>query len=82
MTTHKAGIVVEHPAVAERAAGGRATRKEASRSVHAGWNPAPDRADPVELLEQQAKTRMPELVPNRYGRTLASAFTFFRGVPR
>ena len=37
------------------------------------------RADPVELLEQQAKTRVPELVPIRYGRMLVSPFTFYRG---
>ena len=37
------------------------------------------RADPVELLERQAKTRVPELVPIRYGRMLVSPFTFYRG---
>ena len=31
------------------------------------------------LLEQQAVTRVPELVPIRYGRMLVSAFTFYRG---
>ena len=35
--------------------------------------------DPVELLERQAKTRVPELVPIRYGRMLVSPFTFYRG---
>ena len=42
-------------------------------------SPAPDRPDPVALLEQQATTRVPELVPIRYGRMLVSPFTFFRG---
>ncbi len=37
------------------------------------------RADPVELLERQAATRVPELVPIRYGRMLVSPFTFYRG---
>jgi uncharacterized protein (DUF2252 family) len=37
------------------------------------------RADPVELLEEQAKTRVEELVPIRYGRMLVSPFTFYRG---
>ena len=37
------------------------------------------RRDPVDLLEEQAQTRLPELVPIRYGRMLASPFTFFRG---
>jgi uncharacterized protein (DUF2252 family) len=31
------------------------------------------------VLEDQAKSRVPELVPIRYGRMLASAFTFYRG---
>ena len=37
------------------------------------------RRDPVDLLEEQAKTRVPELVPIRYGRMLVSPFTFYRG---
>ena len=37
------------------------------------------RADPVDLLEEQAETRLPELGPIRYGRMLVSPFTFFRG---
>jgi uncharacterized protein (DUF2252 family) len=40
---------------------------------------SPTRADPVELSEEQAKTRVPELVPIRYGRMLVSPFTFYRG---
>jgi uncharacterized protein (DUF2252 family) len=43
------------------------------------WEPASVRRDPVELLEEQARTRLPELVPIRYGRMLVSPFTFFRG---
>ena len=39
----------------------------------------PDRPDPVELLEEQAASRVRELVPIRYGRMLVSPFTFFRG---
>jgi uncharacterized protein (DUF2252 family) len=38
-----------------------------------------DRFDPIELLEQQSADRVPELVPIRYGRMLASPFTFYRG---
>ena len=37
------------------------------------------RRDPVDLLEEQAQTRVPELVPIRYGRMLVSPFTFYRG---
>ena len=43
------------------------------------FEPAPDRPDPVTLLESQADARVPELVPIRYGRMLASPFTFYRG---
>ena len=49
------------------------------RSGHGEWEPASNRADPVELLEAQAASRVRELVPIRYGRMLVSAFTFFRG---
>src|SRR3954454_9035852 len=48
-------------------------------AAQAEWKPAPDRADPVTLLEEQATTRIPELVPVRYGRMAVSAFTFYRG---
>src|SRR5262245_8945763 len=74
----KAGRV-EHFTTAERAARGKAERAEVPRRVHGEWAPAPGRADPVGLLEEQAKTRVPELVPIRYGRMLVSPFTFFRG---
>ena len=43
------------------------------------FQPAAGRPDPVELLESQARLRVPELVPIRYGRMLASPFTFYRG---
>jgi uncharacterized protein (DUF2252 family) len=70
---------VEHFTVAERVARGRAERAEVPRRVHGEWQPALHRPDPVELLEEQALTRVPELVPIRYGRMLVSPFTFFRG---
>ena len=49
------------------------------RRSHEGWEPSSDRPDPVALLESQAATRVPELVPIRYGRMLVSPFTFYRG---
>jgi uncharacterized protein (DUF2252 family) len=64
---------------AERAELGRAMRKQVPRSSHSSYEPASDRADPIKLLEQQAVTRVPELVPIRYGRMLVSPFTFYRG---
>ena len=70
---------VEHFSVAERAARGKAARAEVPRASHGDWEPPPHRPDPVELLEEQAQTRVPELVPIRYGRMLVSPFTFYRG---
>ncbi len=69
---------VEHFTAEARAARGRATRAECPRSSHAGFELAPDR-DPVAILEAQASSRVPELVPVRYGRMLVSPFTFYRG---
>jgi uncharacterized protein (DUF2252 family) len=68
-----------HPSATERAGRGRAARSTAPRASHAAWQPAPDRPDPIDLLEQQAITRVPELVPIRYGRMVASPFAFYRG---
>ena len=62
-----------------RAASGKAMRGLVPRSSHAEWEPASDRVDPVEQQERQGETRVPELVPIRYGRMLVSAFAFFRG---
>ena len=70
---------VPHFTPAERAARGRAARAELPRSAHGTWEPAPRRRDPVDLLEEQAVTRLPELVPIRYGRMLESPFAFYRG---
>ena len=73
------GTSVTHLTVAERTARGKAARSEVPRSSHGAFEPSPTRADPVELLERQAATRVPELVPIRYGRMLVSPFTFYRG---
>ena len=65
--------------VSERAAEGRAARSAARRSSHAAWEPPAGRPDPVAILERQATTRVPELVPIRHGRMATSPFAFFRG---
>ena len=64
---------------AERAARGRAARAAVPRDSHAVFDPGPDRPDPLALLEEQAKARVPELVPVRWGRMMVSPFTFYRG---
>jgi hypothetical protein len=64
---------------AERDAFGRQARRTVPRSRHGQWEPAPGRTDPLKILALQATTRIPDLVPIRYGRMAASAFAFFRG---
>ena len=63
----------------ERESAGKAARSRAPRSCHAEWEPGDDRPDPVETLARQDADRVPELVPIRHGRMLASPFTFYRG---
>ena len=63
----------------ERAERGRAARRVAPRSAHAEYAPAPARPDPVDVVEEQSSTRLPELVPVRYGRMTESPFRFYRG---
>jgi uncharacterized protein (DUF2252 family) len=69
---------VPHVTAAERAARGRAARAKVTRSSHAEID-FPKRRDPLALLEEQAVSRVPELVPIRYGRMLVSPFAFYRG---
>jgi uncharacterized protein (DUF2252 family) len=63
----------------QRIARGRAARAAVPRSSHAEFAPDPHRPDPVGLLESQAASRLPELLPIRYGRMAVSPFSFFRG---
>ncbi|WP_406015737.1 DUF2252 domain-containing protein [Streptomyces sp. NBC_00984] len=60
----------------QRAARGRAARREVPRSSHADFEPS---ADPLGILEAQSAARVPELVPIRYGRMTESPFRFYRG---
>ena len=79
------GAVMNEPARVARlqngedADRGREARKNAPRASHGDWEPSPARPDPVRTLHLQAESRVPELVPIRYGRMLVSPFTFFRG---
>ncbi|WP_067566265.1 DUF2252 domain-containing protein [Nocardia acidivorans] len=60
---------------------GRAARKQVTRTALGVWEPGPDRADPIDILERQAATRVPELVRIRYARMAAGQFPFYRGAP-
>ncbi|MFE3205367.1 DUF2252 domain-containing protein [Embleya sp. NPDC059237] len=66
------------PTPRERAERGRAARAKASRSSHAEFAPT-RRPDPIDLIERQSASRVPELVPIRYGRMAESPFRFYRG---
>ncbi|MGW8379745.1 DUF2252 domain-containing protein [Streptomyces sp. ODS28] len=63
----------------ERAAHGKAVRTRVPRAAHAEYAPRPGRPDPVSVLEEHSASRVPELVPLRYGRMLESPFRFLRG---
>ena len=69
----------ETPSKEDSAERGRSLRDEVPLEAHARWEPAIDRPDPVELLRSQGETRVQALLPVRYERMSASAFTFFRG---
>jgi uncharacterized protein (DUF2252 family) len=73
---------ITHPSVDNRKAMGFGAWKRAPLSSHTKWSPATDRPDPVALLEEQDKTREPDLVPVRHGRMMVSPFTFYRGAAK
>jgi uncharacterized protein (DUF2252 family) len=62
-----------------RAAAGRALRQRVPRSSLANWDPKKRLNDPLDILEEQASSRLPELIPYRYARMAESPFGFFRG---
>ena len=68
-----------HLTPAERAVRGKSARTEVPLESHAEFDPAPDRPDPIALLEEQGASRVPNLVPVRYGRMMASPFSYYRG---
>jgi uncharacterized protein (DUF2252 family) len=60
---------------------GRALRAQVPRRSHGRWTPSPGRPDPLEILSGSNATRLPELVPVRNGRMMASPFAYYRGSP-
>ena len=63
---------------ADREVRGKDARAAAPLESQAEFTPGRGR-DPVGLLLEQEKTRVPELLPIRHGRMLVSPFTFYRG---
>jgi Polyphosphate kinase 2 (PPK2) len=72
-TDGNASPAVPYLTITERTARGTAARAEVPRSSHTVYEPAAARPNPIELLERQAQTRVPELVPIRYGRMFSTA---------
>ena len=64
---------------AERLRAGKALREKIPRAAHGLWEASPIQRDPVKIVEDSSKGRLPELLPIRYGRMLRSPFTFLRG---
>ncbi len=72
-------FTARRPDVKERLEAGKALRDNAPRKVHAEYEPASDREDPIAILEAQNRVRVQKLVPVRFTRMLASPFAFLRG---
>jgi uncharacterized protein (DUF2252 family) len=71
--------VVETPSISRRRSTGTGWRRQVPRSAQGAWVPPEDRRDPVDILIEQGKTRLPELLPVRYARMKADPFAFLRG---
>jgi uncharacterized protein (DUF2252 family) len=67
------------PSTSERYTAGKTLRDRLPREQHDQWTPSKDRRDPVKMVIESSKSRIPELVPIRYGRMMVSPFTFYRG---
>jgi hypothetical protein len=67
------------PSAVERMNAGKALRKKVPWSSHADWAVAANRPDPIAVLRDSDRGRLPELLPIRYGRMRQSPFAFFRG---
>ena len=63
----------------DRMAAGKKLREKVPRSGHAKWAVPRNRPDPVDLLKESDKGRLPALLPIRYARMRQSAFAFLRG---
>jgi uncharacterized protein (DUF2252 family) len=62
-----------------RYAAGKALRQHVAREQHGEWSIGRNRRNPVDLVIESSKGRIPELIPIRYGRMMVSPFTFYRG---
>jgi uncharacterized protein (DUF2252 family) len=65
--------------LAARIAAGKALRERCPRQQQGQWQPPANRADPVDLLIENSRGRLENLIPIRNGRMMASPFAFYRG---
>src|SRR5450432_1813675 len=72
-------LTTEKLTVEQRIAAGKELRNRFPRDKLGDYKASPNRIDPVLILEEQAKSRLPDLVPIRYARMLTSPFAFLRG---
>lgn len=70
---------MSRPSREEQYAEGKSLREKYPRKAHGEWKAPDGRPDPISLLEQSNKGRVPELIPIRHGRMLRTPFTFYRG---
>src|SRR5277367_6249114 len=63
----------------ERRAVGQSRRKQLRRQDHCNWEPQQRRHDPIAVLEESMRGRVPSLIALKYERMAASPFGFFRG---
>src|SRR3954453_15581499 len=73
------GFFVSHPSRNELYEEGKRLRDKCPRQSHAVWRVPEHRPDPLFLLKESSKGRIPQLIPIRYGRMMQSPFTFYRG---
>jgi uncharacterized protein (DUF2252 family) len=67
------------PSLAELNARGKGLREKCPRASHAAWKAPDNRPDPLRLLLESNKGRIPALIPIRFGRMVRTPFTFYRG---
>jgi uncharacterized protein (DUF2252 family) len=68
-----------HRPAEERLTAGNSLRDKVPLAAHAAFRRDKEHIDPLAILQASDAGRLPNLVPIRYGRMLATPFTFYRG---
>lgn len=72
-------LLSEAPGTSARIVRGKKLKENCPRALHGKWKPSADRSDPIDSLSADDATRLPQLIPLKYGRMMESPFAFFRG---